>query len=58
MISKSAQLLIDFARYCEIKRNCLYQSPTEEGKSICSNSSLKRKECRFENCPLMERCET
>ena len=51
-LPKGAQLLIDFARYCEIKRYCPHLSVNEQGVPKCLHRDPNG-ECRFESCPKM-----
>lgn len=53
-LPKSARLLVDFAQYCEIKRDCLYLSFDERGVPKCRRRDLNG-ECEFENCPRMSK---
>ena len=49
-LPKSARLLADFARYCEIKRGCHHLSVGPEGAPRCGYQGSDG-ECRFEICP-------
>ncbi len=49
-LPKSAQLLVDFAQYCEIRRDCPHLSMDEQGVSKCLYRDSNG-ECKFENCP-------
>lgn len=44
-LSKSAKLLADFARYCEIKPRC----PRFQSDGRCNREPDGK--CEFENCP-------
>lgn len=49
-LPKSARLLVDFAQYCEIKRDCPHLSVNEQGAPKCRHPN-SNEECKFENCP-------
>ena len=55
-LPKSARLLVDFAQYCEIKRDCSHLSVDAQGTPKCLHQDLNG-ECKFENCPRIGKGE-
>lgn len=53
-LPRSAQLLVDFTQYCEIRRDCPHLSMDEQGAPKCHHRDLNG-ECKFENCPRMSK---
>jgi len=52
-IPGSMRLLVDFARYCEIKRDCPHLCIDENGAPRCHHPDFDGA-CRFEECPIMK----
>lgn len=48
-LPRSARLLVDFTRYCEIKRDCPHLFSDEQGAPKCRHRDSNG-ECKFENC--------
>lgn len=52
-LPRSAQLLVDFAQYCEIKRDCPHLSIDGRDTPKCRHQDSNG-ECKFEGCPKIK----